>query len=177
MKGILFTEFLAFADSELGSQLADRLNEGRGEYRPAATYDPRELEALMAQAATLAALSTGELLRRFGERLFARFVALYPIFFSDADSSVAFVASLDTFVHGELLKLYGDLEFPQLQCRRPAADRVEITYRSPRRLADLAEGLLRGCISYFGDPIELARTDLPNADGEQVVRFSLTPRG
>jgi heme-NO-binding protein len=173
MKGILFTEFLAFAEGELGPELADRLSEGRADYRPAATYDPRELDALIQRAAALVARPTAELLRRFGESLFGRFAALYPIFFHEADSAVGFVARLDTFVHGELLKLYDDVEFPRLQCQRPAPDRIEMTYRSPRRLADLAEGLMRGCIAYYGDAIELERTDLPGSGDEQVVRFTL----
>ena len=177
MKGILFTEFLAFAEGELGPDIADQLTaEGRGDYRPGATYEAGELEALIQRAATLSTRPTSELLRRFGASLFGRFAALYPVFFHDADSAVGFVARLDTFVHGELLKLYDDVQFPQMHCERPAPGRVEITYRSPRRLADLAEGLMRGCIAHFGDAIELERTDLASAGGDQVVRFALVSR-
>jgi hypothetical protein len=48
-----------------------------------------------------------------------------------------------------------------------------VTYRSPRRLADLAEGLIHGCIAHFGDAVALERTDLPDAGADQVVRFTL----
>jgi heme-NO-binding protein len=173
MKGILFTEFLAFAEGELGPEAADRLVGGLPDYRPGSTYDVRELEALIRRAADLGGRPTGELLRHFGESLFGRFASLYPIFFHEAESAVGFIASLDAFVHGELLKLYDDVEFPSLKCHRLAANRLEVTYRSPRRLADLAEGLIRGCIAHYGDRIALERTDLPSTGAEQVVRFTL----
>ena len=50
-------------------------------------------------------------------------------------------------------------------------------YRSRRRLADLAQGLIEGCIAHFGEEVAVRREDLEGGDGE-VVRFELvaTPR-
>ena len=42
--------------------------------------------------------------------------------------------------------------------------------RSPRGLADLAEGLIRGCAAHYREPIELEREDLSAGRG-QNVRF------
>jgi hypothetical protein len=51
-----------------------------------------------------------------------------------------------------------------------------MVYRSPRRLGDLAEGLLRGCIEHFGEEVEIRRQDLAGGP-EQTVRFTLVRRG
>ena len=174
MKGILFTEFLRFVDHELGPEIAERLMaEGHGDYLTLETYDPNRMQALIGRTAALVDTPPGELLCRFGMQLFGRFASLYPVFFSDVDSALGFIAGIETLVHRELHKLYGDVEFPVLICCQPAPGRLEMTYRSRRHLADLAEGLVRGCIAHFGDPIEVRREDLPAADGEQVVRFDL----
>jgi hypothetical protein len=45
-------------------------------------------------------------------------------------------------------------------------------YRSKRPFADLAEGLIRGCIRYFNEEIDLTREDLPS-DGGAHTRFTL----
>jgi hypothetical protein len=45
-------------------------------------------------------------------------------------------------------------------------------YRSARPLADLADGLIRGCIEHFGEPIRVVREDLPGEPGTSA-RFVL----
>lgn len=174
MKGILFTEFLRFVDHAFGAEIVERLAaEGHDDYITLQTYDPDRMQALVGRTATLAGTPPATLLCRFGTQLFGRFGFLYPAFFSEVDSSIDFIAGIETLVHSELHKLYGDVEFPLLECSRPTPGRLEMTYRSRRHLADLAEGLVRGCIAHFGDPIEVRREDLPAEAGEQVVRFTL----
>jgi len=46
-------------------------------------------------------------------------------------------------------------------------------YRSSRPLADLAEGLIAGCIAHFGEPILMSRDNSANSH-ETYVRFVLT---
>jgi hypothetical protein len=174
MKGILFTEFLRFVDHTLGEDVVDRLEaEGHRGYISLDTYDPDRMQALVGRTAALVDTPPATLLCRFGTQLFGRFASLYPVFFSDVDSTIGFIAGIEMFVHNELHKLYGDVEFPALVCHQTAPGRLEMTYRSRRHLADLAEGLVRGCIAHFGDPIEVRREDLPPEQGEQVVRFTL----
>jgi hypothetical protein len=50
-----------------------------------------------------------------------------------------------------------------------------MAYRSTRPFADLADGLIRGCIDHFGKPIDVAREDVPGAGGT-AARFVLTAR-
>lgn len=85
------------------------------------------------------------------------------------------VSGIESYIHGELRKLYPDAEFPSFECRVTGSGRLEMVYRSRRGLADLAEGLILGCASHFGETVELQREDLPARDG-QAVRFSLVSR-
>ncbi len=177
MKGILFTEFLEFADCEFGAQTTARLVATGGRaaadrYLPAGQYDHAELLELAEQLAAIGGVTRADLLRRFGRALFAHFVALYPVFLAGAESALAFLADVDTYVHGELLKLYPDAQFPEFECRRLDTRRLEMTYRSERRLADLAQGLIEGCIAHFGEEVAVRREDLGSGDGT-VVRFEL----
>jgi hypothetical protein len=49
-----------------------------------------------------------------------------------------------------------------------------MSYRSSRPLADLAEGLIQGCIEHFDDPVRVVREDLPGAPGT-AARFVVIP--
>jgi hypothetical protein len=40
-----------------------------------------------------------------------------------------------------------------------------LEYRSARPFADLAEGLIRGAIDYFAEPVSLQREDAGSQDG------------
>jgi hypothetical protein len=143
-------------------------------YAAASRYDLGELDALVDRVAAARGEPRGALLARFGAHLFRYFAALYPSFVDDAGSAVALLSPIETHIHGELRKLYPDADFPSLACTPIAPDGLEVIYRSPRPLADLAEGLIRGCIEHFGDPVRLVREDLPGAPGT-AARFVIRP--
>ena len=176
MKGILFTDFVDFVEREL-PRAADRV--GAGTYSPLGTYPEAELLALVARASEAAEVPAAEVLRRFGAHLFRTLATLYPVFVEGVESSLELLGGIDTYVHGEVKKLYPDAEFPRFEARSGAAGRLEMVYRSRRPLADLAEGMIRGCVAWFGDRIDVDRQDLDAADGH-AARFTLravrTPR-
>ena len=62
------------------------------------------------------------------------------------------------------------------ECTRLGAGRLEMIYRSRRRLADLAHGLIEGCAAHFGEALVVHREDLSGGD-EEVVRFELVAVG
>jgi hypothetical protein len=169
MQGLIFAEFLDFVDQKLGS-IPDV--PPAGSYSALATYDHAELAGLVGRVSAATGVAAPELLRSFGIHLFGRFAALYPVFFFEADSALGFLGSIETYIHGEVQKLYPGAEFPYFECRSPGAGRLEMMYRSSRALADLAGGLIQGCILHFRETIELTREDLPGPYGT-AVRFSL----
>jgi hypothetical protein len=180
MRGEIFNELLEFAAESVGSggTLALTTREGRcvGRYDGARHYDLDELVHLVDQLATARGESRATVLSHFGAHLFRYFAALYPTFLTQASSAIGLLASIDTYVHGELRKLYPDAEFPAFECRPVPPAGLAMTYRSARPLADLAEGLIRGCIEHFGEPVGFAREELPGTPGT-VARFVLTPGG
>ena len=167
MKGLLLAEFVQFAEARLGASPPPVA------YSPLQTYEYADLVGLVDAAAEHAGMSKREILRSFGVHLFGRFVALYPVFFVEAGSAFDLLGSINTYVHGEVQKLYPDAEFPRFDIERPGPHRLELVYRSKRPLADLAEGLIRGCVAHFGQPILVRREDL-DADG-CTTRFVLEP--
>jgi hypothetical protein len=179
MRGEIFNEFLEFAAEEAGPKTAAALTTVDGRpastsYEPARRYDLGELTHLVDQVASAGGESPSVLLERFGKHLFGYFAALYPTFLDQAGSALELLATIDSYVHGELRKLYPDAEFPHFECRSVATGALEMTYGSTRPLAGLADGLIRGCIDHFGDPIHVVREDLPGAPGT-AARFVLTP--
>jgi hypothetical protein len=175
MKAIIFNEFANFAD-RIAPAATLALDTAPERMRRATDGYPLDaLLRLVRHTAEAARLTPAGVLQRFGIHLFGRFAALYPAFFVDGMTCFEFLGGLDTRVHGEVLKLHPGAEFPRFDAVRPDTDRLELVYRSERGLADLAEGLLLGCIAHFGESIALER-DSSGADDGRVARFRLTRR-
>jgi hypothetical protein len=174
MKGIILTTFVEFAERELGGA-ADGLN--TASYSPVIDYPDGELFALVARTSEAAGVATPDVLRRFGVYLFRTFATLYPVFLDGVESALDLLGGIETYVHGEVKKLYPDAEFPLFEVRAPAAGRLELVYRSRRPLADLAEGLIHGCVAHFGERIAIRREDLGDPADGRAARFTLrSPR-
>ena len=172
MKGLVFAELADFIEQRFGSLAGVP---APGMFNARAGYDHEELIRIVATASAATGVAAPELLRTFGVHLFGRFAALYPVFFFEADSALGFLGGIDTYIHGEVQKLYPGAEFPSFECRTQAAGELEMLYRSSRPLADLAEGLILGCVAHFGETIDVVREDLPGAPGT-AARFTLTAR-
>ena len=170
MKGLIFNELVEFVDSEFPGA-AGQL--GEVAYSPLASYPDDELLALVTRASEATGVPAPEVLQRLGSRLFRTFGTLYPVFLDGVESALDLLGGIETYVHGEVKKLYPDAEFPSFEVRAPAAGRLEPLYRSRRPLADLAEGMIQGCVAHFGERITVRRQDLGDPADGHAARFTL----
>ena len=168
MKGILLTDFVDFVERELPAA-AGQL--GKDVYSPLGSYPEEELLALVARVGEVTGMATSEVLQRYGAHLFRTLATLYPVFVDGVESAIELLAGIETYVHGEVKKLYPDAEFPRFEVHA-SPENLELVYRSRRPLADLAEGMIRGCSAWFGDRVDLERQDIDAADG-RAARFTL----
>jgi hypothetical protein len=178
MKGVVFTEFLEMVENQFSADVADQILEesdlpSGGIYTTVGTYDHDEMVTLVEALGKHSGMTTPELLRAFGEYLFGRFEAGYPAFFEATTSALEFLSKVDDYIHVEVRKLYPDAELPSFECHSPRSGKLEMTYQSTRPFAALAEGLIRGCIAHYGQPVDMEIEDLSNGDGTSA-RFILT---
>jgi len=165
MKGLLFNELVEFAEDRFGCDVVARVEGTAAPYGAIASYPSADLVALATRLADAGSERLDVLLRAFGERLFGRFASLYPVFFVTADSTFEFLAQIDTTIHGEVEKLYPNAEFPRFKPTTEGADVMRLHYRSARPFADLAEGMLQGCITHFGESVDVRREPVTGPAG------------
>jgi hypothetical protein len=177
MKGIVFTEFLEMAEERFSLSVVDAVLEraapaSGGIYTAVGTYPAGELVGLLMELAQQTNIPASNLLKEFGGHLLRRFVQTQPEFFSDARSTLKLLQSVEGYIHVEVKKLYPDAELPSFECHSEGEGKLTMIYRSPRGLADLAEGLMAECALHYGERVSIAREDLSGGKG-QHVRFSL----
>ena len=176
MKGIVFTEFLEMVEEMFGQDMADDILDDAdldsgGAYTAVGTYDYMEMVALVVELNKQTDIPIPDLLKTYGKHLFGRFVALFPAFFVDIDSSIDFAETIENHIHIEVRKLYSDAELPTFDTEKDDKQ-MSMVYRSARPFADFAEGLLTGCIEHFNHDVTLTRRDI--TDDNKHTEFVLT---
>lgn len=176
MKGVVFTEFLEMVDAKFSYDITEHIIEAAklpsgGVYTAVGTYDHAEIVALVTQLSKATNIPVADLLRAFGHHLLYRFVAGYPQFFEGITCSLDFMQRVDGYIHVEVRKLYPEAQLPTLECELSAPGVLKVTYKSNRPFADLADGLIAGCVEYFNDGVTVRREDV--VPGSLAV-FTLT---
>lgn len=182
MRGIVFTEFLEMVEERFTPEIADRMIMAAalpsgGAYTAVGTYDYREIVQLVTQLSTLTSITVPDLLRAFGRHLFGRFVEASPYLFAGITSTFNFLGQIEDYIHVEVRKLYPDAELPTFACDTATPGRLMLDYHSSRPFADLAEGLIAGCIAHFGECIVLHREDMAHGPGTHVRFVLVTDMG
>lgn len=179
MKGIVFNEFFELVDEAFGPNMTETIITGAelpndGAYTSIGYYDASEMVRLVKCLSAQTGTPVPALLQTFGKHLLGGFQAGHAKYFASCDDVFTFVESIENQIHVDVRKLYPDAELPRLDAEMVDEGRMTLLYRSGRRMADLAEGLLWGAVEHYGNPVDVARTDLPDEDGEQCTQFTLT---
>jgi hypothetical protein len=163
MKGILVGEFRRMVEERFGVHAMQELL--GSSHSNALASDPRDLPDLIHKLSERFAYSTRDLWRVFGARLFARSAALNPPSWKDSSSTFAVLAAFDNQIHPEVRHFCADGGATSFRAERPDERTLVVTYSSRRSLSDLAEGLIRGCVAHFREPIYVSREDSFAHDG------------
>lgn len=179
MKGMVFTEFMDMVESTWSLDMVDSIIErsgvaSGGAYTAVGTYPHEEIVALINALAQETATPAADLVRTFGKHLFGRFALAYPRFFQGVTNSFAFLSGIEHVIHAEVRKLYPDAELPTFEVEQ-GENQLALTYFSEHPFADLAHGLIEGCIAHFGEHIEVHREAISGLAGAQA-RFVLSKK-
>ncbi|MCX7285033.1 MAG: heme NO-binding domain-containing protein [Novosphingobium sp.] len=136
MKGLVFSEMIAWAESAYSPALVDRMivqskvpNDGA--YTSVGNYPHGEALAMFGTLSELTGTPVGDLARAYGFWLAGRFTQLYPEMvnvYSDAESLLGGVGS---HIHEEVTKLYPEARPPQVQATK-IPDGMQLEYASHR---------------------------------------------
>lgn len=179
MKGVVFTEFLdlvadLYSPDMVDDIIDDAMLPSDGAYTATGTYPHEEIVALVLALSRRSGIAVPDLLRIYGEHLFGIFVRGYPGFFVGITDAFDFLAGIEDVIHTEVRKLYPDAELPRFEVERRNNDQeLVLIYDSRRHFEDLAEGLMNGCVAYFGGNITIGR-EVIGEGNTRKERFILT---
>lgn len=162
MKGIVFNLLEdAIVDSH-GDEAWETILEAAGvdgAYTALGNYPDVQMTALVASACDLLDAPAERVLQGFGRVALPALAARYPEFLAEHASAKSFLLTLDHTVHREVVKLYPDARPPRFTFEDRDERTLVMHYVSERRLCSLAEGMIEGTATHFGETVALDHTE------------------
>ena len=158
MKGIVFNLLEEVVTAQHGDAAWDSLLEATdlsGDYTSLGSYPDEEIEKLVAAGAGALKMSPTEVLRWFGREAMPLLAARYPAFFTEHNTTLPFVLSVNSIIHPEVRKLYAGAHCPFFRFQQMPDSALLMTYDSPRKLCALAHGFIEGAAGHFGETAEV----------------------
>lgn len=161
MHGFIILEFEKFIFTAHGFPVWRQIVQEAGlegqEYTAAASYPDEEIYALMKSAVEVTGTEKELMLRRFGAYLVPNLLRVYKAYLDPTWTVMDLLEHAEKTMHASVRLHDSSKTPPILEVQRVSPREVVIDYRSPRKLAALAVGILEGIATYYG---ELDRTSI-----------------
>lgn len=176
MKGIVFSSFESFVEANWSPEVSDsmlslpELKSG-GAFTTVGYYPHTEFLTMAIHVAETTQTPVNELVKQFGESLFHGLATIHPEMVQSYTSAIDLLAVIESVIHVDVRKLYAGSELPRFDVlARDANKFIKLDYSSKRPFADLAEGLMWGCLDHYGvkETSSVLRNDV-SADGTHSV--------
>lgn len=176
MKGIVFRSFESFVEANWSMDISDgmlslpELRSG-GAFTTVGYYPHTEFLTMAIYVAETTETPINLLVKRFGTALFHDLASLHPEMVKSYASPIDLLAVIESVIHVDVRKLYTGSELPRFDVlSRDANISIKLDYSSKRPFADLAEGLMWGCLDHYGvkETSSVVRDDV-DADGTHSV--------
>lgn len=175
MKGVVFNLLEDAVSEHFGPETWDLLLEDTGldgVYSSLGDYPDTDMQALVAAASARLQIPGTQVLRWFGETAMPLLKASYPELFAPFHTSRAFVLSVNTIIHPEVMKLYSGAACPYFRFQELPDGALKMSYSSSRNLLDLAHGFILGAATLWGEKAEIERFPAGSEqENDMIIRW------
>ncbi|HNI11096.1 MAG TPA: heme NO-binding domain-containing protein, partial [bacterium] len=148
MHGIVFLELRKFVEQNMGKDgwrnLLKQTEIEVDHYMPSQTYPDSELYALVASACSMTGQPVNAILEAFGKFMVPNLVSVYGAFIDRKWGLIDVLENIDKTIHNVVRRKNPGALPPALETHRIDIDRIEIVYRSERKMCSLGKGLILG---------------------------------
>jgi len=185
MKGIIFRSFETFVSERFGDGIVDQVWEQPalstgGAFTTIGNYPHSDLITLVAMVSEKSGLAASALIRDFGEALFGTLGTVHSDLVAQFKTPIALLSVIETVIHRDVRKIYNNTELPRFDVIDQKGDEfLCLDYSSARPFADLAEGLILGCLSHYNvkDSSYVERDDIKPDGTHSRFKISINSNG
>ncbi len=157
MHGIIFAELKKYVDAKLGSGVWSELLETAGlgprMYLAIQAYPDEEVVDIVTAASKKTGLAVGVILGNFGEFIAPDLLGMYKGLVEPHWRTLETIENTENTIHKVVRMQHSEATPPYLSAVRTGTEEVTVTYNSPRRLCQVAKGIMRGMAVHFDEVI------------------------
>jgi hypothetical protein len=179
MKGIIFAEFLELVEGKFGLEMVDTLIEesniaSEGVYTSIGTYEFSEMLTLLTNLKKRTGIPVNDLLHVFATHFFKVLLRDYKEFILMYNDPFSLLASIESHIHVEVMKLYPDAELPTFKIIERSHEKLILNYTSSRAMYSFGLGLMENTLNHFNQKAEIILKK--NIDDGSDVDFTITKK-
>ena len=176
MMGMVFEEFFTYVEREYSEDMVDDIIvdaklENDGAYTAVGRYDFNDLVALVSALSNKVSVPIEDLVHGFGFFVFGKLYDSHQQYLPDWKTPFDVFRKIDNHIHIEVKKLYPNAELPRFYVEKDETDEMVLKYSSVRPLAKFAEGIIKGCVSYFDETMSVDHITLEQDGDHHQARF------
>jgi predicted hydrocarbon binding protein len=157
MHGIIFVELQRFVERDLGPTAWHRVvkaaNLGNRVFTSVSDYPDRELFTLVEAASKVTGKSAAEILEAFGTFIAPDLLRMYAVLIKPDWKTLDVIENTEAVIHAVVRLNQPGAKPPVLKTTRIAQEEIELRYESPRKLCQLARGIMKGIAARYDDNI------------------------
>ena len=159
MLGVIFFVPQNHIEKRLGAsgwgRVVARTNLPAKAYSPVVEYPDSEAMALMKAAGQLAGLPLADFLEEFGEALAPDLLAMHPGLVRPEWKTLDLVMNAEEIIHAAVRRRNPAAKPAVLRCAPYSDDEVQLVYASPRKLCQIAKGIIRGVARHYQEEVSI----------------------
>lgn len=133
------------------------------------TYPDEDFLALVGVACSKLNIPVADAVRGFGKYCFPKLVEIEPSFVNKPINAKEFLKTIHNIIHVEVKKLHPDAELPVIEYKDIEKNKLQMIYKSSKKLCLFAEGLIEGCGEHYKEKIDFKQSKCCNRGDEHCV--------
>jgi hypothetical protein len=178
MHGILFTELRRYVGTKFGKETWNDFLKNAGletkAYMPFEAYPDEEMMALVATASKMTGQPASNVLQDFGEFIAPDLLIMYQGLIKPEWRTLDVLEHTEATIHTVVRQKNAGAEPPELVSERRRSNEVVITYRSARKMCDVAKGIAKGMAKHYNEQIVISEAScMLKGDAACVISVKL----
>lgn len=173
MHGIIHAELKKYLETKRGPDAWKRCVEAAGLghklYLPINTYPDEEAVAIVTAASTLTRTPVERVLEDFGEFMAPDLLAMYRPLVNPQWKTIELLLHTEDMIHRIVRTQNLGAHPPNLEFEQTGPNELRFYYNSPRRMAALAKGIIRGVATHYGQTVLIHERKDPDGSSEMSI--------
>jgi len=171
--GIIHAELKKYVETKHGADAWKACLEGAGlgrkMYLPIDTYPDEEAVAIVVAASKLTGTPVDSILEDFGEFIVPDLVSMYQSLIKPHWKTVDLLLHTEEMIHRVVRIQNPGAAPPKLQFEQLGSNELKFHYNSPRRMAAVAKGIIKGVAKHYGQTVLIREHKEPDGSSEMSI--------